>query len=218
MGWLDRLGRGLQKAGGDSSRSLESLRDLIVGDMVKFDFTSQAEISGKTFSVDALWTLSLGENTVDQLHYAGLVDGAQQVRVRSISADEFEVAISVLPQEVLSVFKEKELAEMLESDDDYLYLLHRRKKAPDLYLSWTAALYRQEAFRMAYRFDGGFRETPLPDAVDSGEIACDYYRLVSDDRKHAIEIRVFDGGRTEVHFCIMLSMRKVEEMWPIQQE
>ncbi len=214
MSWLKKMMGNSDQPEGETPREVDTVAALSAGDIVKFDFADQSEISNKRFTVEGRWTLSVGEGAANQHHFIGLVDGQQEIRLREVSAREFEVAISVLPEDVLSAFKESEIVEMLEADDDLPRSLKRRKKAPEAYLPWTAKMYRQEAFQMAYRFDGDFRESPVPTAEGSGEIGCDFYRLVSDCCKYALEFRIFDGGRTEVHFCVALPRRKIEEIWP----
>ncbi len=50
--------------------------------------------------------------------------------------------------------------------------------------------------------------------MSDDEQACDYFRLTSKDKKAAIEVFVFDGGRTDVYFIKYLPLYKIEAMMP----
>ena len=50
--------------------------------------------------------------------------------------------------------------------------------------------------------------------VSTDEQACDYFRLTSKDGEAAIEVFVFDGGKTDVYFVKYLPLYKIEEMMP----
>ena len=54
----------------------------------------------------------------------------------------------------------------------------------------------------------------LDEHVTSDAEGVDHYRLVSDDRRHAVEIQVFDSGRTDVLAVALLTPGSVEELWP----
>ena len=50
--------------------------------------------------------------------------------------------------------------------------------------------------------------------MSTDEQACDYFRLTSKDGEAAIEVFVFDGGKTDVYFVKYLPLYKIEEMMP----
>lgn len=215
MSWLNKIGLGGATEEEAAPRRLEHPRDLSPGDMVQFEFAAQPEISNRTFTVTRLWALSTGEGSAHLQIYYGLQDGEQKIRLRVIDEEQIEIAIEILPDPLLTIFKQKGVIELLESEDP-MGVLKRRKleKVPDAFQPWTAPLYRREGVLLAYRFEGDYRTQPLPEAADSGEVGCDYHPLISDDRKHSVEFRVFDGGRTEVHLCTVIPRRKLEALWP----
>jgi hypothetical protein len=219
MNWLKIFGIGDKKGEDKGPRLLEHPRDLCPGDMLKFEFSAQAEITNKTFTVEKIWTLVTGEGAHNKRIYFGLVDSAVHVRLRVVDEDQIELAIEVLPEDLLAVFKKQEVIDLLASETGALGLLKTRKleKVPAQFHSWIAKVYRLEASLISYRFSGNYRNKPVPTEQGSGETGCDFYSLVADDREHSVEFRVFDGGRTEVHLCIVLPRRKIEELWPAAQ-
>ncbi|HIJ21913.1 MAG: hypothetical protein HON68_06670 [Gammaproteobacteria bacterium] len=218
MGWLKKIGLGGMKEEA-APRRLEHPRDLSPGDMVQFEFASQAEISNKTFTVTRLWALSTGEGAAHLQIYYGLQEVSRQLRLRVVDEEQIEIAIEVLPDSLLTIFKQHNIIDLLESEEP-MGVLKRRKleKVPESFHPWTAPLYRREGVLLAYRFEGDYRTQPIPDEADAGEVGCDYHCLVSDDRQHSVEFRVFDGGRTEVHLCAVIPRRKLEALWPAPEQ
>ncbi|MCK5905554.1 MAG: hypothetical protein KAG86_09735, partial [Gammaproteobacteria bacterium] len=72
-------------------------------------------------------------------------------------------------------------------------------------------VYNQERTNEAYRSTHDCREQ---DKMELGANAFDYKLLVSEDRKHAIRIEIYDGGRTDIYFIAYLELNKIEEYWP----
>ncbi len=102
---------------------------------------------------------------------------------------------------------------LLFEPDEPANVVLERQSEPDGTEGWTGALYRQEGAQTAYRH----REDPATDLIGglltgAGE-EFDHYRLVGDDRRHAIEVQVDDGGRTDVILVALLPPALIEELW-----
>ena len=126
--------------------------------------------------------------------------------------DTFGLALKVFPEDVESIFSIDEFAHILDEDSGDQHVLDR-KNTPEHFSGWTGQRYVQEAGHEGYLHKGDFREITLPDDKESC-IPFSYYYLVSKDRKHAIQIEVYDGGRTEVFLVAYQPQRYIEEMWP----
>ncbi|MEN8166355.1 MAG: hypothetical protein ABFS39_12530 [Pseudomonadota bacterium] len=213
MGFFKKFG--WNKGGEESPRCLEHPRDLEPGDMLKFAFSDQGEISGASFTLDRVRTLDLGGDD-NKLTYFMLSDAENQVRLRVVDDDTLEVALEVLPDALFSAVKKGDVAMALDPDSGSHNIIKARKvdKIPLDMRQWVGKVYRQEGYVKAYRYEGDYRKRALPTTIQEGEQGCDYAYFVSDDRQRALEIRVFEGGRTEVHLCVFLPLRKIEELWP----
>ena len=213
MSLLKRFGIG--KGRDKSPRILEHPRHLEPGDIVRFGFTAQTEISGESFTVDRVETLDIGGDAT-KLTYFMLSGVKHSVRLRVVDDDTAEIALEVLPEVLFAVFKEDDLAEVLAPDSGEHHQITARKlaKVPQEVQPWVGTKYRQEAYAKVYLHKGDYRNRALPTTLNAGEIGCDYALLVSDDRERSLEFRVFDGGRTEAHLCAFLPVRKIEELWP----
>jgi len=210
---------GWNKGGDESPRSLEHPRDLEPGDMVKFAFSDQGEISGASFTVDRVRTLDLGGGD-KKLTYFMLSDVENRVRLRVVDDDTLEVALEVLPDALFSVVKKDDVAMAVDPDSGTHNVINARNtdRIPPEMRPWVGKVYRQEGYVKAYRYEGDYRKRALPTTMQEGEQGCDYAYFVSHDRKRALEIRVFEGGRTEVHLCVFLPLRKIDELWPGSEE
>nr|VFK28284.1 MAG: hypothetical protein BECKMB1821G_GA0114241_103530 [Candidatus Kentron sp. MB]VFK32521.1 MAG: hypothetical protein BECKMB1821I_GA0114274_103410 [Candidatus Kentron sp. MB]VFK75957.1 MAG: hypothetical protein BECKMB1821H_GA0114242_103710 [Candidatus Kentron sp. MB] len=214
MSILKNLFRGVRKETEDTSRVLQHPRDLRIGDIVKFGFAAQQDISNKTFRVEGIDTCDLGgephKKTLFTLNGAG-------ARIRLAVADtgqgeRLEVGRAVLPEDVEQIFDMDAFLDLLDPETGVHHVLERIGEPVHL-AGWVGPVYRQEAGHNAYYHAGDYRARPLPDTEDEGD-AFSYYLLVSDDRKCGVEVQVYDGGRTEVYLLVYLTTTKIEELWP----
>jgi len=78
----------------------------------------------------------------------------------------------------------------------------------------VAGKYIQDQAHEVYWLDGDPNDLKTNSEMSDDEQACDYFRLTSKDKKAAIEVFVFDGGRTDVYFIKYLPLYKIEAMMP----
>ena len=215
MGLFDRF-----KNKEAAARNLDHPSDLLLGDMVEFALMAQADLSNRTFQVDKIWTLDLGGDSKKRI-YCQLNDVNDNIRLRMLDKDTVELGLEIYPEILLDVFEEGDIATILDPDtgvNHHLKMNVALNDAPKELTGWLAESYRQEGFEMAYRYEDDYRNKNLPESEDEGEEGCDFAWLISDDREHALEFRVFDGGRTEVYFCAHIPLRKIEALWAAKQE
>lgn len=200
-------------------RVLEHPRDLLIGDMVDFALMDQVQLNNQSFQVTDIWTLDLGGDN-HKWTYFQLNNVAQNIRLRVVSHDVVELGLQIYPDDLLEIFAETDIAHILDADSGVNHRLNLSIALADIATEqqgWVATTYRQEGFELAYRYDEDYRDKPLPDFVGGDELGCDFAWLISDDRAHGLEFRVFDGGRTEVYLCAYLPRRKIDALWPAKQ-
>jgi hypothetical protein len=200
-----------------SVKEIESPKDLNVGDMLKMEFAEQSLISGLTFKVTEQFFYDI--SAVENCKTVSVMDGADQ-RIFLSTSDvnperPLEVAISVLPETVFSVFKRKKFVAIFDEPDNTHHRVSRKteKDDPEELQGFLGDVYNQERTNEAYRSTKDYRQQ---DKIGLDATAFDYKLLVSEDRKHAVRIEVFDGGRTDIYFIAYLELNKVEEYWPGQ--
>ena len=214
MGLFDRF-----KEKEPVARQLEHPRDLLMGDMVEFALMSQAGLTNKSFQVSKIWTLDLGGDRHKRIYFQ-LDDTETNIRLRVVDKDTIELGLEVYPDTLLEVFSEADIATILDPDSGVNHRLKAMISMTDLpqaLVGWVVKKYRQEGFELAYRYEDDYRNKSLPEHIDGCEEGCDFAWLISDDRQHALEFRVFDGGRTEAHLCAYIPLRKIDALWPAKQ-
>ena len=105
------------------------------------------------------------------------------------------------------------VASLFDPDAPANVVLERLAEPGEL-AGWTAPLYRQEGAEQAWYHPQDPTTASIEDRVTSDAEGVDHYRLVSDDRRYAVEVQVFDSGRTDVLAVALLSASSVEELWP----
>lgn len=198
-----------------TTRTIESPKDLFVGDMVKMEFAAQTLISGQTLKVaeQAFYDVSAVENC----KVVSIMQGADQrvlLSTSTVNPDRpLEVAISILPETVFKIFKRDKFVAIFEEPDITDHRISQKSNLGELneLQGFLSDSYYQERTNEAYRSSKDCRDITLN---DSDWTAFDYKLMVSDDRCHAVRIEVFDGGRTDVYLIAYLALNKVEEYWP----
>lgn len=178
--------------------------ELRSGDFVKFGFVAPHGLSQAELQVVSVHALDLGGSGKIR-RVLGLGGG------RELWRDErgaLAVALEIQRPTVERLFDLDEFARLFDSDEPPNLTLNRRRELPELE-GWTAPVYRQEAALQAYRHEG---DPGSATELRGGE-EFDHYRLVGDRRRFAVEVAVFDGGRTDVALVALASESIVEEIW-----
>lgn len=203
--------------GGDKSpspRTIESPKDLKLGDIVKMEFADQSLISGQTLKVSEQVFYDI--SAVEKCKTVSVMQGAdERVLLSSSSVNPerpLELAIAILPEQVFKIFKRKKFVAIFEEPDSTDHRISIKKDAElNEFQGFVADSYYQERTNEAYRSTKDCRDLELKDSDWTG---FDYKLMVSDDRHYAVRIEVFDGGRTDVYLIAYLPLSKIEEYWP----
>lgn len=204
--------------GGDSlppAGPIESPDGLKTGDMVKMEFAEQLLISSQTLKVTEQLFYDL--SAVESCKTVSIMQGADQrvlISTSTVNPDRpLEVAISVLPEKVFRIFKRKKFTAIFEQPDNTDHRISRKIDADtdNELQGFVGDSYFQERTNEAYRSKKDCRKNTLAGSDWTG---FDYKLMVSDDRRHAVRIEVFDGGRTDVYLIAYLALNKIEEYWP----
>jgi len=191
-------------------RSLDHASQLQPNDIIKFGFTAQNHLSNQSFKVEQVHTLDTGgEHKKKTLFF--LQGNEQRIRL-SLHEEKAEIAIQIYPDDVSQIFNVDAFVEMLDPDSGVHHMLEKQGE-PEKLTGWTGLVYRQEAGQNAYLYDQDYRQRLMPTDGSAGQ-EFSYYYLISDDRKYALEVQVFDGGQTNVWLMVYLPLSKIEELWP----
>ena len=194
----------------DKARKVEHAWDLSAGDFLKFGFVAPHGLSTVEARVASVRAIDLG--------------GPHKVR-RVLTLDDgggydmwrdddgaLALARTIGRPDVERLFDLDEFARLFDPDEPANLVLHRRAELPE-FEGWTTEIYRQEAALQAYHHEQDPAVTKIDTTLADDAEAFDHYRLVGDRRRFAVEVAVFDGGRTDVTLVALMAESVVEEFW-----
>lgn len=206
-------GKGADKSA--SPRVLDHPRDLQQGDIIKFKFMPQADLSNKQFQVIGINTYDFEDRHQTEFTLSGEAgDDIHMIVDESDDAPVLTFSIKVDRSLVGRIFDIDEFAGIFDGDGHAVLKCHLDQNVPDPLSGWMAKLYRQEVqAEDGYYHKGDYRGRSLPEGEEEGD-SLEYYRLVSDDREYLVEAEVYEGGETDVLITIRRPLSDIEEMWP----
>jgi len=190
---------------------LEHPKDLQLGDLIKFRFLPQQDVSNQRFEITEV-------NTVDfkqQVYTVFTLQGVNNTQLSGCYVNEegeeyFSLSKKLTRAMVKSLFDEVAFAAVFEEGCTEL----ERQAIPKGLEQWTASHYTEtKDCNKAYVHKGDYRGKDLPQYEDEST-AIDYYLLEDDDEDFAIEIEVTDDGETDVYATVYLEISAIEELWP----
>ncbi len=192
---------------------IENAWDLRQGDFLKLTLAAPEGLSGAELQVQAVHGLDFGgpSKTRRVLQLEGGKAGPTQLW--RDERDRLAIARALDRPVVESLFDLDVFASLFDPDAPANVVLERLAEPGEL-AGWTAPLYRQEGAEQAWYHPQDPTTASIEDRVTSDAEGVDHYRLVSDDRRYAVEVQVFDSGRTDVLAVALLSASSVEELWP----
>ena len=192
----------------DGARTVEHAWDLRAGDFLKFGFVAPHGLSAAELQIASVHAIDLGApNKVRRV--LSMEGGFSLWRE---DGDTVALALAIGRPMVERLVDLDEFARLFDAEEPPNLVLHRRTEPSELE-GWTAPLYRQEAAHQAYLHQQDPAVTAVEPTLTDDAEGFDHYRLVGDRRRFAIEVAVFDGGRTEVALVALLAESVVEEIW-----
>lgn len=200
------------KEDNNEARVLAHPRDLQEGDIIKFQYLPQSEISNKSFEVSAISTYDFEDRNLTEFALKGDVESAIFMIVDENDDEAFlSISRKIARSDVEKLFDMDEFAELFDNED---HSLLNRLNEPGHLQNWTATQYRQEIYgEGGYYHKGDFRNKAIPENEDDGD-EFEYYLAIDDKRQHTIEAEVYDGGETDIIITIRRPVTDIEDMWP----
>lgn len=198
--------------GDDAPPAPEHAWDLRVGDFLKFGLVAPDGLARAELQVRGVHAVDFGG--------PGSIRRVLELESPSLGAiwlwhdEDQSVALArAVDRPLVEQLFDLDVFGLLFDPDEPSDVVLERQGEADGTEGWTGVLYRQEGAQTAFRH----REDPATDLIGgrlTGEGAeFDHYRLVSDDRRHAVEVQVDDGGRTDVVLVALLPPALIEELW-----
>lgn len=189
-------------------QALTHPRDLRKGDIIKFGFLPQEELSNARFEVVAVNTYDFDRQSYS-LTLKGDKDNRIWLTVNSEDGEEYlAIAKKLTREQVKSVFSPDEFAQVFQEGAGTELDV---RSIPEGFAGWLSdALYTEaEDCSQGYYHEGDLR---YGEARESYPL--DFYLLEDDSEEFAVEIEVYEEGETEVSGVVYHPVSAIEEMWP----
>jgi hypothetical protein len=198
--------------GDDPPPRAEHPWDLKQGDFLKFGFTAPAGLSAEELQIVSVHALDLGGPHKIRRVLVAEEGGGQQFYLWKDDGGQLAVGREILRPVVEQLFDIDDFGALFDPDTPPSHTLNRLTEPAELE-GWTAAVYRQEAAQEAYRHMVDPETTMIGQSLTDDAEGLDFYRVVGDQRRFALEAYVLDGGKTDVMLIAHLSDAAVEEIW-----
>jgi len=193
-------------------RVLEHPRDLDVGDIIKFHFTPQSDISNQQFQVTAVNTYDFEDRKQTELTLKGDSSTPTYMIVDENSDEPYlSFGRKINRNVVEQIFDLENFAEIFDSDETTTL---KRLSEPAELENWTTGEYIQEIFAEGgYYHKGDYRNKAVPESETEGD-DFEYYMLIGNKRQFCIEAEVYEGGETDIIVSVRRPLTDIEEMYP----
>lgn len=193
----------------EPQRKLKHPRDLKDGDILKFAFLDNQDLSGKQFEVS-----QVNSYLYDGLHYPELILKDSQGNIVYLMMEEEDgeecVAVSkkVPRSQIRKVVDQADLDKILEKGTGTTIDV---ASVPEGLESWLAKTYTETE-----EAKGSFAKGDTRDASHGGggKERFKSHTLVDDSDEFALEIEVYGANEIEMSATVYLEVSDIEEMWP----
>lgn len=195
-----------------TTRTLDHPRDLNIGDIIKFRYLPQREISNQQFEVTQVNTYDFEDRNLTEFVLRDHSNNQIYLAVNELNDEPFLAISKKIKRNIVEqLFDLDEFA--LLFDDEANNIIHRQSE-PENMEGWTSDSYQQEIFsERGYFHKGDYRNTEVPQNEDDGD-DFDYYLAIDKSRQYVIEAEVYEGGETDVLITVRRPLTDIEEMWP----
>ena len=193
-------------------RKLSHPRDLRTGDIIKFQYLDQSDISGKEFEVSQINTYIYD----DELCYPELVlkDRSGGLLYLMVEEEDGEESLAITKKiskaRVYDVLSAKDMEAVLKGG---LGVKINIASKPENLEEWLVGDYTKIADSVQGEFVKGDARHLSFEALEKRE-SFSSYTLEDDDGDYALEIEVYGTGETELGVTVYHDIGEIEEMWP----
>jgi len=185
-------------------------KDLEIGDIIKFSFLPQRELSATRFTVTEINTYDYENDNVTEF----LLSGENRFQIfMSVDNDGGEEYLSIsrklTKKEVSELFDNAQIADIFSEGHSEL---NRQPTAPKNLETWTSDYYSEDIdCRVGFYHEGDFRNKETPIYEEESE-RLEYYSLTDDTDEFAIDVEIYNEGETEIYATIYLEISSISEL------
>ena len=207
--FMKKMFGGSDAADGKRERKLRHPRDLRPGDIIKFSFMDNQDLSGRQFEVT-----QINSYLYDGLHYPELILKDTQGNIVYLMMEEEDgeecVSISkkIARSQIRKVIEQDDLDKVLKKGTGASIDV---ASVPEGLDQWLASTYTETEEATGFFVKGDTRD---PNHSGGGREKFKSYTLIDDSDEYALEIEVY--GKEELEMCatVYLEVGDIDEMWP----
>lgn len=207
MGLLQRLFGGGEQA--DAPRRLSHPRDLRSGDIIKFRFLDQPDISGNEFEVSQINTYIYGDLCYPELVLKDRVGHLVYLMVEEEDGEEY-----------LALSKKVNKADVNELLPNAVEIMARGTgtkveitQKPEGFETWLVNKYEEVDDNVKGAFVKGDARYLSDEELNRQERFTSH--IIEDkEGEFALELEIYDTGETELSVTVYHDINEIEEMWP----
>jgi len=200
--------------GGDEKKEVRRLshpRDLRVGDIIKFRYLNQSDVSGKEFEVSLINTYIYGGLCYPELI---LKDRASNIIYMTVEEEDGEEYLALSKKvgktKIAEVLDQSQLDNVLRRGTGSKITIQSK---PEGLEEWLVEKYIETDDNVKGAFVKGDARYLSNEEVNKRE-KFSSHTLVDKSDEYALEIEVYETGETELSVTVYHDIEEIEEMWP----
>lgn len=202
--------------GGDKqpkARKLTHPRDLRTGDIIKFHYLDQADVSGKEFEVAQINTYLYGNLAYPELVLKDRSNHIIYMMVEEEDGEEY-LALSkkVGKANITDLVSPDDLSAMQQASTGYKLAIQQKLEGLD---DWLSQSYKKVDHNIKGAFIKGDARY-LNDEEASRQEKFSSHTLEDASGEYALELEIYASGETELSVTVYHDIDEIEEMWPGQ--
>ncbi len=197
--------------GKPKARRLSHPRDLRAGDIIKFRYINQSDVSGKEFEVSQINTYIYGDLCYPELILKDRSGNIIYLMVEEEDGEEY-LALSkkVGKGNVSDVLSQEQLDEITQRGTGTKVTVANK---PEGFDEWLVSDYKEVEDGVKGAFIKGDARY-LSNAEINQQEKFSSHTLVDKSDEYAIEIELYNTGEVELSATVYLEINEIEEMWP----
>jgi hypothetical protein len=199
------------RAGKSKPRKLPHPRDLRIGDIVKFQYIDQSDVSGKEFEVSQINTYLYDDLCYPELVLKDRSSNIIYLMVEEEDGDEY-LALSkkVSKTQMSEIISHEDMSRILKQGSGIKIGIITK---PLGFESWLTDNYRVVDNNIIGSFVKGDARYLSSEEINRQEHFTSYI-LENSDNEYGLEIEVYKTGETELSVTVYHDIEGIEEMWP----
>lgn len=195
----------------ENHRRLDHPRDLQAGDIIKFGYLPQKDLSNTEFEVTMVNTYIYGDMCYPELILKDRAGNIVYLMVEDEDGEEYLGISRKIPKSQADTLFDPSAIEQVQKKGTGGVLT--LAEIPEEYANWLVARYKECDDNVKGAFvRGDVRFLPLQEIRQQERFTS--YILIDKEDEHAVEIERYETNELEISVTVYHEIEAIEEMWP----